>query len=344
MKRSFMMVLMLFVLLPMTIFAQSSDNGYRVPAIDFKEQSTAPNAPKDGYKRLYKTTDGYKYKAPDNTVVTVLDSVNSEDIVLSAHQAISVNSTSYTLNASGKVIITLTGTASGKKITTISNGADGQRISLHFGDGNVTVDSGAAKLTGGVDFLGANHDVLDLEYNGTEWREISRQQQTGLNGVLGAQTAAAATVTTFTASGAVAMNGGITCDTNKFTIADSSGNFTSAGTGSVAGKLTATVGVLKGIVALTPSSTISLDPTLADVFTLTPGQDETINAASVPTTSQEITIHVLTSGTTSRTLTFGTNFKSTGTLATGTSDAKKFTIRFQSDGTTFNEISRTTAQ
>jgi hypothetical protein len=56
-----------------------------------------------------------------------------------------------------------------------------------------------------------------------------------------------------------------------------------------------------------------------------------------------VSIVVTTANTTSRTLTFGTNFKTTGTLATGTVASKVFTISFIGDGTNLNEVSRTTA-
>lgn len=97
------------------------------------------------------------------------------------------------------------------------------------------------------------------------------------------------------------------------------------------------------IVALTPATTISLDPTLGGLFTVVPAQNETINAASVPTKHQGIVIIVTTSGTTSYTITFGTHFKSTGTLTTGATSGKVFALRFEGDGTNFNEIARTTA-
>ena len=93
---------------------------------------------------------------------------------------------------------------------------------------------------------------------------------------------------------------------------------------------------------LTPGATPSLDPTLGNVFTLTPAQHETINAASV-ISGQTISIVVTTSGSSSYTLTFGTSFKSTGTLATGVSSGKVFTVTFVSDGTNYNEVARTTA-
>ena len=90
------------------------------------------------------------------------------------------------------------------------------------------------------------------------------------------------------------------------------------------------------------SSPLSLDPTAGDTITITPGASLTINAANV-TNGQDLTFIITTSGVTSFTLTFGTNFKSTGTLATGIVSGKVFTISFRSDGTNFNELGRTTA-
>ena len=75
----------------------------------------------------------------------------------------------------------------------------------------------------------------------------------------------------------------------------------------------------------------------------TPGEDETIAATTTGATAGKVSLRVLTSGTTSRTLTFGTNFKSTGTLATGTVSAKVLMIGFLFDGTNFCETGRTTA-
>ena len=97
--------------------------------------------------------------------------------------------------------------------------------------------------------------------------------------------------------------------------------------------------------ALAGTGTISLNPLAADVevFTSTPGASQTINASASPTYGQRMVLVVTTSGTSSWTLTFGTHFKSTGTLATGTVSGKVFTIMFIGDGTNFNEISRTTA-
>lgn len=64
---------------------------------------------------------------------------------------------------------------------------------------------------------------------------------------------------------------------------------------------------------------------------------------TVPVVGTLCTLIVLTSGTTSYTMTFGTGFKSTGTLATGTVTARRFVFQFVSDGTSLIEVSRTVA-
>lgn len=96
--------------------------------------------------------------------------------------------------------------------------------------------------------------------------------------------------------------------------------------------------------ATSTTGTYSLDPTLGDsnIYTATPTGALTINATAAPIQKQ-ITFVVTTSGVSSFNITFGTNFKSTGVLATGTVTAKVFTVNFVGDGTNFNEISRTTA-
>lgn len=94
---------------------------------------------------------------------------------------------------------------------------------------------------------------------------------------------------------------------------------------------------------LTAASTVSVDPTLGAIVKLTPAQAETLNAVNVAE-GQQVILVVTTSGTTSYTLTFGTNFKSTGTLATGTVDAKTFVVKFVAVGSNLVEVARTTAQ
>ncbi len=94
--------------------------------------------------------------------------------------------------------------------------------------------------------------------------------------------------------------------------------------------------------ALTPGATVTLNCALGDVFTLTPAEAETINATNLAA-GQRVNVVITTSGTNSYTLTFNTNFKITGTLATGATSGKVFVVAFVSDGTNLNEVSRTTA-
>jgi len=97
------------------------------------------------------------------------------------------------------------------------------------------------------------------------------------------------------------------------------------------------------VTALTPGATVALNAALGKVFTLTPGEAETINVTG-GVAGMEIQIIVLTSGTSSYTLTLGTGFgANAGTLATGTANAKTFVLKFVHNGTSFVEVGRTAA-
>jgi hypothetical protein len=124
---------------------------------------------------------------------------------------------------------------------------------------------------------------------------------------------------------------GILGKTNGGTGLNSSATFPSSGT---------IIGT--GTSALTAGTTVSVDFSLATVYTLTPAQAETINATNC-SAGKSASIVVTTSGTTSFVLTFSTNFKTVGTLTTGTTTAKVFNISFMCNGTTATEMSRTTA-
>lgn len=64
---------------------------------------------------------------------------------------------------------------------------------------------------------------------------------------------------------------------------------------------------------------------------------------TVATAGATAYVIIVSSGTTTRTVTFGSGFLSTGTLATGTVTAKTFVVSFVSDGTNMIETSRTVA-
>lgn len=102
---------------------------------------------------------------------------------------------------------------------------------------------------------------------------------------------------------------------------------------------------LQAKTVLAPSATISFAPASStSAYTLVPDQAATINAVTTGAIAgRDYFLVITTSGTSSFTLTFGTAFKTTGTLATGTVSAKVFVMHFIFDGTNYNEVSRTAA-
>lgn len=96
--------------------------------------------------------------------------------------------------------------------------------------------------------------------------------------------------------------------------------------------------------AATPATTGVMTVTMTNtVFTITPSGACTFNASG-GLAGQSCTFIVTTSGVSSFVLTFGTNFKSIGTLATGTVTAKVFCVSFVcKDGTIWAETGRTVA-
>lgn len=69
-------------------------------------------------------------------------------------------------------------------------------------------------------------------------------------------------------------------------------------------------------------------PTVAErVVTVTPTGNCTFNGSG-GVVGMDCTFVITTTGTTSRTLTWGTNFKTVGTLATGAVSGKVFCVRF----------------
>lgn len=91
------------------------------------------------------------------------------------------------------------------------------------------------------------------------------------------------------------------------------------------------------------TGTQSLNMTGKSLFTITPTGACTFNASG-GFAGQSVNMIITTSGTTARVLTFGTNFKSAGTLSTGTVTAKVFQISFVcKDGLLWVEEGRTIA-
>jgi hypothetical protein len=90
------------------------------------------------------------------------------------------------------------------------------------------------------------------------------------------------------------------------------------------------------------NGTLALAFATDGVAQVTPNATGTFTT-TVPAAGTRSTLIVLTSGVTSYTMTFGTGFKTTGTLATGTVSARYFIFQFISDGTSVIEASRTVA-
>jgi hypothetical protein len=132
--------------------------------------------------------------------------------------------------------------------------------------------------------------------------------------------------------------GTLTPDGSKLLV---SGNAAITSTLSVTGNITGGAQIAGKYTALSNGTTAMALATNA-VAKVTPTATATYTTTVAPAGSRA-TIVVVTSGTTSYTITFGTGFKTVGTLATGTVTTKTFAIDFVSDGTSMIETSRTTA-
>jgi hypothetical protein len=84
--------------------------------------------------------------------------------------------------------------------------------------------------------------------------------------------------------------------------------------------------------ALATNINVQVTPNATGTFTTT-----------VPSAGLRCQLLILTSGASSYTITFGSGFRTTGTLATGTTTARYFMLSFISDGTVLVETSRTAA-
>ena len=119
------------------------------------------------------------------------------------------------------------------------------------------------------------------------------------------------------------------------------GNITSAGSITASGQIRSSTST-----ALTPGAGLQLDASLGQVFTyavINIVNTQTITATNNTATGSLVYL-IIDANTSACTITFGTGFRVTGTLATGTDATKFFVICFVSDGTKLCEISRTAAQ
>lgn len=141
-------------------------------------------------------------------------------------------------------------------------------------------------------------------------------------------TAGGATVTagglTVTAGGATVTAGGLTVTAGGITLGTGTGLFTAATTETFSGTIALTFGADKGNTRIIDCSSSTAS---------------TLNAATVPAAGYILILRFKTDGTASNTITFGTNFKKTGTYALNSAN-HYYQIMFVSDGTFLCEVCR----
>ena len=102
------------------------------------------------------------------------------------------------------------------------------------------------------------------------------------------------------------------------------------------------------VVAQPTGLVVLANDTLAQNLAVNINTKLTVTAArtlttTVPRSGVQCSVMILTAGTASFVVTFGTGFKSVGTLATGTTASRVFVVNFISDGTNLYETGRTVA-
>lgn len=217
MKKIFL-ALLFFICAPIAVLGQSADNGYRVPAIDFRIETSGVTYtnPKPNYRRLKFDSNGSPYY--------VNDSGTKVYFPLGGTAALSANR--FIIAGAGGVI-TAKAAATNGQLLIGSTGAAPDLATLTAGTG-MTITNGAGSITLTPNFAAPP--------------------------AIGSGTPAAITGTTITATGATALNGGISVDTTAFTVADTSGNTAIAGTLVVTGAATFTAGAQSAAVARTATS------------------------------------------------------------------------------------------
>lgn len=108
------------------------------------------------------------------------------------------------------------------------------------------------------------------------------------------------------------------------------------------GRFVANAPAAQVVIPASASNATSLDCSKGTVFTFTPGENTTITPKNLAP-GQRLSIHF--TAATNVTVTFGSPFLSTGTLAMGATPGKVFVVVFECDptGAALREVSRTAA-
>jgi hypothetical protein len=221
----------------------------------------------------------------------------------------------------GSTVYASTAVADTALLSAANTFTQGQTVSS-TGNASLTLNSG----TGGA--AGNQISFLDMKIDGTLKGNIAINESTSGN-PLEINSATATNIALVTGGGNVGV--GTNTPTAKLDVngAVKATSFNTT-TGTLVANTHATLTAGTTAMALATNSSVIVTPNATATYTST-----------VPAAGLRATVIILTSGPTSYTITFGTGFKPSATLATGTTTAKYWTVNFISDGTNLIETGRT---
>ncbi len=289
-----------------------------------------------------------------STTQTTFNAVNTTATTVNAFGAATTLALGYNSTLASTTNISTGATNSGqtKAINLGTGGVAGSTTNIVIGStggGTTTIQTPSLAITGTITGGTWNGGVISSTYGGTGVNNGGRTITVAGNLTTAGSfaltlTTTATTNVTLPTTGTLATLAGTETLTGKtvslasntltgtlaqFNAAMSNGKFTGLTTPATF----TPVAAAPGAVGFSESNTFAV---------VTPNATGTYTS-TVPAAGVVCYLMILTSGVTSFTITFGTGFRSTGTLATGTVTGRYFTLGFVSDGTNLVEISRTAA-
>jgi hypothetical protein len=271
---------------------------------------------------MIKISSFYKNRGPVAAILSVVFSILFVVAVVQAATTIGTNiSTDGTVSVTG---LSTFGNASSTQFSVFNNAYFGATATSSFSStGALTLVNaltyGGITLSNAV--TGTGNMVLSASPTFTGTIVGASQTLSGTLGVTGLTTLGNATSSMFSVTGMTYLDGGLTIDTDKFTVADATGNTVIAGTLNVTGKTTL------GNATTTQATITTLWPT--DVYGFTLQGAITGNSQSITGLSQlTVTSTTATSTFSTGGLTIGTDKfiieQSSGKLGIGTSTPANF--------------------
>ena len=336
--------------------------GTGITTLELKGNSAAQTDRAGGinFMRYDGNSGMYVYHADDNSYIAslstyplVIQTNGSERLRIAANGQIGIGGANY--GTTGQTIVSAgSGAAPAWGILPVAGGGTGvttapAEAARLLGYTSTATAAGTTTLTNTSSqyqlFTGSTTQTITLPVTSTLDEGWSFHIVNNSTGNLTVNSSGGNLVTTII-SGVTAM---ITCIGTTLTIAaDWEPGFTDFQSLTGSGSVVLGTSPIITNAAISQSNAVRAAGTLALAFANIPFVQVTPNATgtfttNVPVVGTTCTLIVLTSGTTSYTMTFGTGFKSTGTLATGTVTARRFVLQFVSDGTSLIEAARTVA-